>query len=288
MPTASATAARAETPAAQVARVVEFLRAGMNSPDFQPPVLPATAMQLFELSRDPEVSLPRIRELMEQDPVIAAKVMSTAQSAFYSRGMPIESLEDALVRLGVKRLTGIFLETSMKVAVIGNKAFEKPLEQLRRHGVTTGHIARGLCQSLKLPPDRAFVCGLLHDIGIAACYLLLSKMPRPDRPKQFETVAEAVRIVHEEASLAMAEKWKLPYGIRWVVGHHHSLEVGGHVNPMTAIIALSDWLAATSGADALGEADEATARRAATHFGMSDADLSRLSDRSKRLVEQLS
>jgi HD-like signal output (HDOD) protein len=55
--------------------------------------------------------------------------MSTAQSAFYSRGMPIESLEDALVRLGVKRLTSVFLEASMRVTVIGSKAFEKPLDR---------------------------------------------------------------------------------------------------------------------------------------------------------------
>jgi putative nucleotidyltransferase with HDIG domain len=268
--------------------VVEFLRAGMHSSDFQPPLLPATAMQLFELSRDPDVDLSRIRALIEQDPVIAAKVMSTAQSAFYSRGMPIESIDDAIVRLGVKRLTGIFLEASMRVAVIGSKAFEKPLEQLRRHGVATGHIARGLCQTLKLPPDRAFVCGLLHDIGIAACYMLLSRMPKGERPKQFETVSRAVRQVHEQASAVMAEKWKLPYGIRWVVGNHHALAVGGHTNPMTAIVSLADWLASVSGADALGEADEQLARSAARHFRIADDELTRLVERSKKLIEQLS
>lgn len=270
-----------------VDQLVDFLRAGMASPAFQPPILPQTAIELFELSRDPEVHLAKVRELMESEPVIAAKVLSTAQSAFYSRGTPVESLEDALVRLGVKRLTGIFLEASMRSTVIGSKMFERALEQLRRHGVATGHIARGICTSLKLPGDRAFVCGLLHDVGITGCYLLLSRLPKAQRPKNFETAAEAVRRVHEEASQIMGEKWQLPRGIRWVVGHHHAILVDGHVNPMSAVVALADFLAADAGADAIGEADEEAALRAANHFGFGAQAIERLKDRSKKIIEQL-
>jgi hypothetical protein len=47
-------------------------------------------------------------------------------------------------------------------------------------------------------------------------------------------------------------------------------------------------LAARSGADALGEADETLAQQAVRHFGMSNDELSRLHDRCKKLVEQLS
>jgi HD-like signal output (HDOD) protein len=270
-----------------VEKLRDYLRAGMHSPKFQPPILPQTALQLLDLSRDPDVSLTRVRELMEHEPALAAKVMSTAQSAMYSRGTPVDSLEDALVRLGVKRVAGIFLEAAMRATVMGSKAFERPLEQLRKHCVATGHIARGVCRSLQLPGERAFVCGLLHDVGVSGCYLLLSNMPKEARPKRFEIAAEAVRLVHEEASRVMGDKWQLPFGIRWVVGHHHSLWVDGRINPLAAVVNLSDWLAAQAGADGLAEASEEQALQAAKHFGLSTAALDRLKAASRQIVEQL-
>src|SRR5690606_22554189 len=169
----------------------------------------------------------------------------------YSRGAPVESLDEALVRLGVKRLTGIFLEAAMKASVLDCKAFERPMERVRKHSTATAHIARGVCRSLNQPGERAFICGLLHDIGVAGCLGLLGSLPRAERPRNFDSVAAAVNLVHEEASAIIGQKWGLPWGIQWVVGHHHSFWVDGRISPMAALIGMSDWLAAEAGAAAL-------------------------------------
>jgi HD-like signal output (HDOD) protein len=267
--------------------IVAHLREAVRQPDYSPPMLSGVALQLVELSRDPDVDLAKVRTMMEREPLIAARVMSIAQSPFYSRGAPVESLDEALVRLGVKRLTGIFMEAAMKASVLDSKAFEAPMEQLRRHSTATAHIARGVCRSLKQPGDRAFICGLLHDIGTAACLGLLGALPKNQRPKDFESITQALQTVHEEASGILGTKWALPGGILWVVGHHHSYYVDGRVSPLAALICLSDWLAAEAGAPGFNEADEASAMDAMEYFGFDGPAQSRLVDKCCRIVEEL-
>lgn len=278
---------RVRAPDHSPAGIVARLRQALRDPDYSPPLLPAVALKLVEVSRDPEVDLATVRELMEAEPMLAAKVMSIAQSSFYSRGAAVESLDEALVRLGVNRLTGIFVEAAMKASVLSGKAFERPLEQVRRHSTATAHIARGVCRSLKQPGERAFICGLLHDIGIAGCLGLLGALPRGERPRDFESVEQAVKAVHEEASAIIGQKWGLPWGIQWVVGHHHSFWVDGRISPLAALIGMCDWLAAEAGAAALAEADPDQAAQAMEYFGFAKPAQAQLLDKCRRIVEQL-
>lgn len=274
-------------PSAGPEKLVTTLRNVLHDPGYDPPLLPRVALELLELSRNPDADMAKVKALIETEPLIAARVISIAQSAFYSRGNAVESIEDALVRLGMVRLTSIFMEAAMKAAAFDCKAFEKPMDKLRRHSTATAHIARGICRSLKQPGERAFMCGLLHDIGISSGLIILSRLPKAERPTDFELVSQAVVAVHEEAGAILGKKWNLPWGIQWVVAHHHSFWVDGRINPLAAITSLADWLAAEAGAEAMGEASEEQAIQAMEHFNFSKQAQSRLIERCCQIVEQL-
>jgi putative nucleotidyltransferase with HDIG domain len=269
------------------AGIVSLLRHVLRDPDYAPPLLPAVALKLVEVSRDPDVDLAKVRDLMESDPLIAAKVMSIAQSSLYARGAPVETLDEALVRLGLKRLTGIFLEASMRASVLQSDVFERPMEKVLKHSTATAHIARGVCRALQRPPERAFICALLHDIGIAGSLGVLGALPRRQRPSNFESISQAVEIVHEEASAVIGEKWALPWGVQWVVGHHHNYLVDGRVSPLAALVCMCDWLAAEAGAPALGEANQEQAERAMEYFGFEGPARKQLLDKCVKIVEEL-
>lgn len=282
-----AAALKQEFPDHSPSGIVSLLRNVLRDPEYAPPVLPAVALKLVEVSRDPDVELSKVRELMEADPLITAKVMSIAQSTFYTRGTPVESIEDALVRLGVKRLTGIFLEASMRATVLQSRAFEAPMEKVRKHSTATAHIARGICRSLQQPGERAFVCALLHDIGIAGCLGVIGSLSRKERPTDPESIAKAVTTVHEEASAIIGEKWSLPWGMQWVIGHHHDYWVDGRVSPLAALVCMSDWLATEAGAGALDEVNEEQAQKALAYFGFDGAAHAKLLDKCRRIVDEL-
>ena len=52
-------------------------------------------------------------EVLQKDPVLAARVLSIAQSAFYASRSPVMSLHQATIRLGLKTLRDLVLEAAL-------------------------------------------------------------------------------------------------------------------------------------------------------------------------------
>ncbi len=279
--------AEGATPSSEQARLTAKLRQTLLSDSFQPVVLATTALELLDLARDPEVPLGRVREVIEREPALAVSLLKTANSPFYSRGNPVESLDEALVRLGVQRVSGIFMETALRAAALTGSNYQRSLEQLRRHMTATGHIARGVSRMLKRPGERAFICGLLHDVGVAGCFAIAAGWPKGERPRETPELTAAIDSIHEEASGIMGIKWSLPWGVQWVIGHHHNIWVDGRVSPLAALVALADWLATTSGAPGLGPLDERPAQAALEYFAFGPSARTKLFERAKRIVEQV-
>lgn len=248
--------------------IVERLRATLASPSYRPPMLPQVALELMQLVRDPDVDFARIRQLVESEPLIAAKVLQLAQSAAHSRGMPITSLEDAITRLGLRALMDLFLQVSMSMRVFRAKGYERPMAELRRHAVVVGNAARSVCRAIGFPDEYAFLCGLLHDVGIAAAILILAEEGKRKPNLNFDALAPALLHVHEEASFTVGRLWELPSDIQLVLQHHHHFRIGGRVHPLAAAVCLADWMAANVGAGFAGEVHDVDALEAAEALGL--------------------
>jgi hypothetical protein len=101
---------RLTTEARAADELKERLLGVFRSPGYVPPVLPRVALELMELTRRADVKLADVGRLLSQDPLIAAAVLRHAQSPVYSRGTPVQSLQDAVVRLGRLTVRDIFFE----------------------------------------------------------------------------------------------------------------------------------------------------------------------------------
>src|SRR5215831_7820282 len=92
--------AKSARPASEQA-LIDELNKTFASPDYQPPLLPAAALEMLALARDPNVSFGEIVSLLESEPLIAARVLRIAQSPFYSGGARVQTIDDAVMRLGI-------------------------------------------------------------------------------------------------------------------------------------------------------------------------------------------
>ncbi len=276
--------------------VVEKLRTTLESPDYEPPILPAIAMELIALTRNPNVSLTEVRDLMERDPVLTAKVLKVAQSALYGNGRAFSSISDALCLLGLRTVEEIFLQTALSSKIFRAKGFEAPMETVRLHSTATGHIARFVCRYTSLPDEYAFLCGLLHDVGVAAGLLILApsgtpaksrRVVRPRPPPDFAELAPALLAVHEEASEVLARAWKLPPDVQLVLRNHHNFRVGTRVHPLAAAVCVADWLASEAGAPLGGEARDGLAGQAARELGLTRTAIVQLGQQSRELLDKI-
>src|SRR5512141_3157241 len=169
------------------------------SPSYRPPRLPQVALDILALSRQPDVDFVSMVALLERDPILAAKVLSLCQSAAYARGAPVRSLREAVVRLGLRGLRDLVVEAALPLRVFRVPGYEQPMARLGRHSTVVARLMPALCGAAGVDGEYAFLCGLLHDVGIAACLLAISD----DQRGIVVPFSEAVAIVdelHEEAS----------------------------------------------------------------------------------------
>ena len=221
------------------------LLAKFESPRYTPPTLPRVAIELLQVSQRSDVRVDQLVSLLERDPMLAAHVLKLVRTAAYAGRMPIQSLKDAVVRLGLARLRDVVMEASLSVQVFRGDGYAETMEQLRQHATATAHLARLVCKHTAIHPEFAFLCGLLHDIGIAGALLTLGEMPGPRL--SLAEVWPAVEAVHARASAVIVKLWKLPVEIESVVGLHHEWNAEGTTNPLGPVVCVAQLLAGELG-----------------------------------------
>lgn len=214
--------------------------AHFRSPRYQPPLLPVIAVELMALSQQADTSAAEIAAVLQRDPLLAAKVLKTAQSGAYVRLNPPRSLNDAVTRLGARALRDIVFEVSLNTRIFQAPGYTEAMERLRVHSVTTAHICRELSRAVGVDGEMAFLVGLLHDVGIAGAFVALSEMP--SRPS-VEVAWSAVLRVHAEASGALARLWRLPPKLQVLLANHHSVMIEGKPNTLAALLCVSERFA---------------------------------------------
>lgn len=247
-PSSPASAARRTVDSSKVDYdVLASLREAFRSPTYEPPMLPAAAFQLLEITRRPETSYADVLRVMEGDPLIAGKVLRVAQSPVYLRGEPVRTLDQAIRRLGMSALAQIFMQVTVTARVFRARGYEDPMEALRTHAVAVAHASRLISKAAGMPDDMAFLCGLLHDIGAAMGLIVLADVKPPKKPPAFEDVQRAVADVHSDASALLCDLWGLSSEMKTILSHHHSPVVEGVVHPVASVIVLADELATEAG-----------------------------------------
>ena len=129
------------------------------------PSIPAVALEVLRLARDPRVSVERLAETIERDPALAAKLLRYANSTYYAGNQPIVSLPQAIVRLGVRGTKLLALSFNLTEAV-GGDLRDFDFHTFWQRSLTTAVAARRLAHhSVRSLADEAFLVGLLADVG---------------------------------------------------------------------------------------------------------------------------
>lgn len=194
------------TPGALAASVDKLF----SSSHYRPPLLPAAALRVLEYARKPDVSYDAMVGLIESDPLFAASVLKLASSPLYATNSPIRSIQQALLRLGLQKLSDICIEAAMTGRVFKAPGYDQPMELIRRHSLAVAHLARMVSERAGTGAELAFTLGLLHEAGLAASIIALNTSAL--WPKRFAPARVWAPL--REARGAVTEKlvkaWQLP------------------------------------------------------------------------------
>ncbi|MCR9097322.1 MAG: HDOD domain-containing protein [bacterium] len=221
--------------------MVQKLLAMIESPDYRPPTLPAVAVELMTLSQRADVEIDDVVSLLEQDSMIAGRVLKLVGTVGLAGAVKITSLREATMRIGLGTIRDIVMEIAMNMRVFKSEDYGDTMELLRQHATATAHFSRILTKYTTLESEFAFMGGLMHDVGIAGTLLALSESKgRRKSPPDLISIWPAVERVHMRAGELMAKHWDLPADIQLAIANHHQVMIGGQPHPLSAAIALAN------------------------------------------------
>lgn len=210
--------------------------AGLTSSDL--PVLPDVTERVLRMAGDPKSSLSALADVLSKDAAMSAHVLRLANSPLYRGREPIVSLHQAAARLGTQKLRDVAVVVASESRLFRARGFEAEARHAFQHGLVCGLWAQEIARRLRGPVEEAFLCGLLHDVGIPV--LLQSACDR--LPNALELRAEVLQVVdalHAGIGADLVRAWKLPAHLATAIGQHH----GQTDSVLAAIVVLADDLA---------------------------------------------
>jgi putative nucleotidyltransferase with HDIG domain len=207
--------------------------------DFDIPRLPPTSMAALEMTNRASVDIAQLVELIERDPLLASDVLKISNSALYATQNPAETLQEAVMRIGLRSVRGVVFSAAMKSSIVTARGLSEYSEEVWRQAHSVARIARAIGARLGFDADHAYLIGLLHDIGKVALLGMLQRQLKSPADASPALVGRTFHTFHERAGRAMAREWKLPDDLVSVAGAHHDFR-GNAEFPRAAALA---WLA---------------------------------------------
>ena len=206
------------------------LRAALGDVD-RLPASPSAYLSLRMLIADDDAGLTDALAVLQRDPVLAARVLRTANSALFSRGRPIHDLAGATQRLGLQTIAQLVLASEVFSRLSSSAASDAEARALH---------ASTLAMRIARTPRDAGLAGsaaLLAELGTLLPGSLLNAPPQP---------GEVGRAAPRAALLgaALMALWGLPMEMVEAVAFHHrpsmmkgrGLDVVGGVHLARALV----------------------------------------------------
>lgn len=163
------------------------------------PSPPEILLRLMRTVEDEQATMGDLANIVEQDPGLASRILSVANSPALRRGRELKNLDTCLLALGTRLVHSLATCLSIQRLFDRNPNFDaSDIADFWSHSLLVGELARGVAELAEYPhPDEAYLSGLLHDIGEL---ILLSAIGEPYR-RFLVNSTESPRLLAEEVQL---------------------------------------------------------------------------------------
>lgn len=138
------------------------------------PTLPEMAIRVRKTADDPNSNLMMMTEVIAQDPALAARMIKVANSAFMGRSVKVNSLNQAITRIGLSQVKNIATAMAMEQLFVSqHELIKEKMAQVWRDSVNVTSIALA-CLKMYLANNKhchlnldvMTLAGLMHQIGV--------------------------------------------------------------------------------------------------------------------------
>ncbi len=207
--------------------------------------LPQVMQGILAAVTDERTSARDLARKVSSDPALAGKILKIVNSAFYGFYRQISSMDQAVVILGYREIRSIAITLSIS-DMFGTRHARSGLDRMKlwEHSIATAILADCIREQCCRGADGAFVCGLLHDVGLFVFDQYFSDEWAPvyiqcirqgNRPL-VELEQKTLGLNHATVGHLLAERWNLPGEVSRAIARHHEPPVPPTSSPLEAIV----------------------------------------------------
>ena len=211
---------------------------------------PAILMPLLEMMRLPsdKIRIDKIVELISYDGSIAAQCLRLANSPLFGYRQ-IETVRTAIIALGLERVRSLLFGLCMNRVIPKEKWVIDP-DAFWRHSLGCALVTQRMAKIIEYPePEKAYLAGLLHDLGFLVNSVLYTDGFRKCVHAAAEEHAplhvieqQALGFTHCETGQMLCEHWGLSRELVDAAGCHHDAGSLAAAGPLASVVHLSDLL----------------------------------------------
>ena len=182
-----------------------------------------TLPRVMQVANDINSSAREMVRVIQMDPVLTARVLRVANSAYFAMHEPVTNLRRATILMGLNTIRNLALATAVRNSFQIESGCDVTSEDFWRYTVGCAVLSDQLARRASVDRqtiEEAFVIGILHPIGRA---LLIQHFPAQynqviadSRAQKTPTQPQEVKIFktdHQAIGLSMVARWKLPLNL---------------------------------------------------------------------------
>ena len=211
---------------------------------------PAILQPLLEMLRLPSeaIKIEKVVDLVSYDGAIAAQCLRLANSPLYGR-CEVETVRSAVMTLGLDRVRTLLLGLCVDRVIPADKWVIEP-NAFWRHSLGCALVTQRMAKKIEYDePEKAYLAGLLHDIGLLVNSILYTNLFREclrsaaEQHAPLHVIEEQVLgFTHCDTGRMLSEHWRLSKELVDAAQCHHDVSLLAAAGPLACLVHLSDLL----------------------------------------------
>lgn len=212
------------------------------------PSAPKVVRKLIETFDQEEVDVMLAASLIEDDPVLTAKLLKMANSAFFGLTRSVSNAREAINVLGLIKVRALVIAASLGEGLhcVGSVN----LNQFWRYSLNTANLSRYLALPIHIDENTAFTSGLIHGIGELVMHIGMPEaMIDLDRSIPMLDLKRATAerglfgYSYAEVGAALAREWRFPKRMVNAIEHHNAPFENDTYEPIAGVVHIASWRA---------------------------------------------
>lgn len=208
------------------------------------PVFHPIALRMVHLLADTNFVIDDLVSTANDDQVLVGQIIKMANSNVYSGRAKIETIKEALVRLGAYHVSNLAMASSQASLHASKNDFVNGVMQelwFHSHACAIGSRWVAMNTGHRNIAEQAYLAGLTHDVGKLHLLKALERLTDGGMAQaalERGLLLEIFDEMHVEQGKSLMAHWNMPAIYRDVAARHHQAFASGDLGPDNLVLAI--------------------------------------------------